>query len=265
MQLLKEFLHGSEFLQVHGVDFAVPPVFKRSETYSPGFIPSLQSWSWEGEDILLRKLFLALFSKDKGYYVDIGAHHPFKLSNTALLYSQGWRGINIDATPGSMAEFAVHRPEDINLEIAIGPRRGRALFSRFVDGGLNGFLSSEIVTHHINRGETLIDQVEIDVEPINDVLSRHVGNRPIDLLTIDTEGLDLEILTAFDFGRWQPLLICTEMLGYGCLSEIVESDAAVFLKEKGYRPFSRLHFSAVFVHWDAYLAHRNPTKRPSTT
>lgn len=37
-----------------------------------------------------------------GIYVDIGAHHPFRFSNTYVFYKRGWRGINVDAMPGSM-------------------------------------------------------------------------------------------------------------------------------------------------------------------
>lgn len=108
----------------------------------------LNAWSWEGEDILARKVMIDRFGITKGFYVDVGAHHPFNLSNTALLHSEGWHGINIDATPGSMQEFRKHRPEDINLEIAIAPEHGDREFIQFRDNpGLNGFLSPESVVH----------------------------------------------------------------------------------------------------------------------
>ncbi len=76
------------------------------------------SYSIEGEDRIVRSLFWE--KRDTGFYVDVGAHHPFRFSNTYLFYTQGWRGINIDATPGSMRAFKKHRPRDINLEIGIG-------------------------------------------------------------------------------------------------------------------------------------------------
>ena len=44
-----------------------------------------------------------LFEKQKlGFYVDVGAHHPKRFSNTYFFYKQGWNGINIDAMPNSM-------------------------------------------------------------------------------------------------------------------------------------------------------------------
>ena len=51
------------------------------------------SYAMDGEDIAIN-----LFNKKegKGFYVDIGAHHPIQRNNTNLLYQKGWEGINID-------------------------------------------------------------------------------------------------------------------------------------------------------------------------
>ena len=59
-----------------------------------------------------------------GFYVDVGAHHPRRYSNTYLFYKRGWRGINIDAAPGSMKSFSKTRPRDINLEIGCAKQAG---------------------------------------------------------------------------------------------------------------------------------------------
>ena len=74
------------------------------------------SYSQEGEDLVLHRLFEG---QATGIYVDVGAHHPFRFSNTCLLHTRGWRGINIDATPGSMAQFQRFRPRDVNLELGV--------------------------------------------------------------------------------------------------------------------------------------------------
>ena len=57
------------------------------------------SFSQEGEDLVLARIFEG---KKNGFYVDIGAHHPTRFSNTHYFYRRGWSGINIDAMPGSM-------------------------------------------------------------------------------------------------------------------------------------------------------------------
>ena len=75
------------------------------------------SYSQDGEDMVLRKIFK---NQKMGFYVDIGAHHPKRFSNTHLLYKKGWKGINIDATPGSMKLFNQLCPRDTNLELGVG-------------------------------------------------------------------------------------------------------------------------------------------------
>src|SRR5687768_10814903 len=94
------------------------------------------SYAQEGEDLIL----LRLFDGDlPGVYVDVGAHHPFRFSNTCLLFERGWRGINIDARPGSMAAFRRARPRDINLEIGISERPAELEFFLFEEPALNTF------------------------------------------------------------------------------------------------------------------------------
>ena len=72
-----------------------------------------RSYSQEGEDMLLDRF---LEDRSVGFYVDVGAHHPKRFSNTYRLYCRGWRGLNIDANPGSMTLFQKLRPRDINVE-----------------------------------------------------------------------------------------------------------------------------------------------------
>src|SRR5580658_8816405 len=74
------------------------------------------SFSQEGEDMILASFFEG---KKNGFYVDVGAHHPKRFSNTHHFYIRGWRGINVDATPGSMKLFRRTRPDDINIEAAV--------------------------------------------------------------------------------------------------------------------------------------------------
>ena len=102
--------------------------------YFDGF--SLKSYSQEGEDMILRRLF----EKQKtGFYVDVGAHHPKRFSNTFFFYKKGWSGINIDAMPNSMRLFNEIRPRDTNLEIPISDKKQKLKYYMFNEPALNGF------------------------------------------------------------------------------------------------------------------------------
>ena len=206
----------------------------------------MQTYSWEGEDILVNKLMCAVFGIQKGFYVDIGAHHPFNLSNTALLYSLGWRGINMDAMPGSMALFETYRPEDINLEIAIAPAPDVLCFSCFDNPGLNGFLTEDIVNIHVGRGARLLQQIPIQAYDINSILAEHVAGREIDLLSIDVEVMDYAILNSLS-DCFRPRLIITEALGATYVRSILEMPITALMEGRGYTLFSRLHFSCIYA------------------
>ncbi|MFT7246563.1 MAG: hypothetical protein ACI82A_003940, partial [Candidatus Azotimanducaceae bacterium] len=85
---------------------------KRSISFATWDQWTNRSWSQEGEDQILRRIFE---QQSTGFYVDVGAHHPKRFSNTFLFYKLGWQGINIDAMPGSMALFNRERSRDLNL------------------------------------------------------------------------------------------------------------------------------------------------------
>jgi len=206
----------------------------------------MQTYSWEGEDILVNKIMCDVFGIRKGFYVDVGAHHPFNFSNTALLYSLGWRGINMDAMPGSMALFETYRPEDINLEIAIAPVPDVLCFSCFDKPGLNGFLTEDIVSNHVGHGARLLQQITIQAYDINSVLTEHVADREIDLLSIDVEGMDYAILSSLS-DSFRPKLIITEALGATDVRAILGMPITTLMEGRGYTLFSRLHFSCIYA------------------
>ena len=102
------------------------------------------SYSQEGEDLILNRFFN---NKENGFYVDVGAHHPRRFSNTYSFYKKGWRGINIDALPGSMVAFNKERPNDINLEIGISKKESELLYYMFNEPALNTFSETEAVSY----------------------------------------------------------------------------------------------------------------------
>ncbi len=75
--------------------------------------PACLSYSQEGEDLILQRFFE---TKENGFYIDVGAHNPTRFSNTFIFYLKGWRGINIEPTPGSKTAFDSVRPKDLNIE-----------------------------------------------------------------------------------------------------------------------------------------------------
>jgi len=200
-------------------------------------------FSQEGEDIVFWKIINA---KRNGFYVDVGAHHPQRLSNTHFLYLKGWRGINIDPFPGSKLIFDKIRSEDVNLECGISSSPKQLNYFRFDEPLLNTF-SNDLMLEYVKMDNVLIDSQLINTFPLSDILENHVPQgKIIDLLTIDVEGLDLEVLISNDWERFRPKYIIVEDLNSKNLIDLVNSDIFQFLISKEYEGVSKLHNSIIF-------------------
>lgn len=181
------------------------------------------SYSQEGEDLIVATL---LEDVRRGFFVDVGAHHPKRFSNTYLLYQREWSGINIDPAPGCMATFRKHRPRDINLEMGVGRESAERRFFVFQEGALNTF-DARLATERLDTGRPLVGEYNIRTRPLREILQEHC-RRSLDFLNVDAEGCDLEVLQSNDWNTHRPRVVCVEAL------EGDEGQADRWLIEQGY-------------------------------
>jgi FkbM family methyltransferase len=224
---------------------------RRRREARPG--TGLVSYSQQGEDMILHCLFQG---HRAGFYVDVGAHHPSRFSNTYFFYLRGWRGINIDAMPGSMDAFRESRPEDINLECGVAEAPGRLTFYQFDEPAANGF-SRELSEARAAEGHfRLIGRTEVPARPLAEILSEHLPpGRSIDFLSVDAEGLDLEVLRSNDWSRYRPKVVVAEDSDALLLDDLGRSRIVEFLSGRGYRPCAKsLH--ALFLADESRLVKR---------
>lgn len=184
-------------------------------------------YSLEGEDIILNNL---LPSK-RGFYIDIGAHHPLRFSNTYLLYKRGWKGINIDALPGSMKLFELYRSRDLNLEIGIGAHRAVLDYYQFDEPAVNTF-SEKLAKENVKQGYTRVRKTRVRVFPLKDILKQYRVKK-IDVLTIDVEGLDLEVLKSNNWSLYRPQVVIVEDAGFK-FENIHMSKIYKYMQNNGY-------------------------------
>jgi FkbM family methyltransferase len=199
------------------------------------------SYSQFGEDLFLARRFA---DKNDGYFVDVGAYHPRQLSNTYALYRRGWRGINIDATPGSMKLFQVLRPRDVNVEAAVSNVRGEIAFSSWGSSPENTAYRPQIDGVSAAHGTGKV--VNLSAVPLSELIAK-LPNRPqqIDLLNVDVEGLDLEVLRSFDWQSYKPTIVIVEQFSES-VHQLVESDLYAFMSARGYQLVSWHRPSLIF-------------------
>lgn len=196
----------------------------REGLVSASFLPSV-SWSQEGEDLLL-----AQDLPEFGRYVDIGAHDPFRFSNTKLLYDKGWRGLNVDATNDFIERFTEHRPEDVNVRALVGHTGSRTLY-RFDEEALNTL--SQVRAEFLQSEGWLLRSIEtVEVTPLDQILEESGIPPRINLLAVDAEGSDLEVLESMDWVRWHVDRVLVE-IGAPAY-KVPDNPIAVFLDDKGF-------------------------------
>lgn len=207
---------------------------------------SLTSFSQEGEDMVLRRYF-----EDRttpGRFVDVGAHHPQRFSNTYYFYLQGWRGINIDAMPGSMTPFRAVRPDDVNVEAAISHEPQTLTYCVFNDGALNTFDPVLAAEREALPGYHVVERVPIRTRTLAEVLAEAIPTGSvIDFMSVDVEGLDLQVLRSNDWSRFRPELVLAEdSNARGGLPQIAETPICRFMNEQGYIPWASTGMTVVY-------------------
>jgi FkbM family methyltransferase len=154
-------------------------------------------YSKNKEDQYLKKIFK---NKINGFYIDIGAYHPYRFSNTFHLYKKGWHGINVDINKESIDLFNISRPRDKNLNIAISnENKIKKFFYKKKKHPMNTLNKDFAKTYFKEDGRT-IRKENIMCKKF-DHLMKIAGRKKIDLLDIDVEGDEYNIIKHIDFKK----------------------------------------------------------------
>lgn len=188
------------------------------------------SYSLFAEDLVVRAHFRANFDNSLGRFIDVGAFHPFKQSNTMLLSQLGWRGINIDCDPVRIASFEKLRPQDVNICAAVGETIRDMIYlqypmevtDRIAEPGEENLLSLE--------GEKPLKATPIRLRTLSDIIEQSAfRGEHFHYLNVDCEGHDLSVLKGFDFSRYSPDLITVE-----AHTKKEQAELTAFLECRGY-------------------------------
>ncbi len=206
------------------------------------------SFSQEGEDLVLKRMFK---ENKKGFYVDVGAHHPQRFSNTYLFYLKGWRGINIDSMPNSMKPFDDLRPEDTNIEAAISNSSEELTYYIFNEPALNSFSKKLAMERDGLSNYKIVDKISIKTIPLSKILDDYLPQgQEINFLSIDVEGLDHQVLLSNDWSKYKPKVILVEELSTSLEDLTISSKTYSLLRSQGYKLCSKT-FNTSFYQLDA--------------
>src|SRR5262249_45446181 len=146
-----------------------------------------------------------LFGDHVGSFVDVGANNPFIDSNTHFFHLRGWSGTNIEPTRQGFEQFVEHRPDDLNLPVAVSDTEGILRFFEVWDAeGHNGLstLSRETAERHRARGDRLIDY-EVPVRTLASLIEEY-RIEPPDFISIDVECHEEHVIRGIPLETWRP-------------------------------------------------------------
>jgi hypothetical protein len=210
-----------------------------------------------GEDRILWRVFRG---RRSGYFVEVGAYDGVTLSNTYFLEQMGWRGLLIEPIAPLCERAAQARPRSRVVHGACSKRgsSGTAKFTVTQNVPVLSFLHAdrEHVDRCLREGATLVE-IEVPLITLDDVLMHERRNPPplcgpwtpkkgwcIDVVSIDTEGCELDVLDGFNLERFRPRVL------------VIENDrpagAAIepYLAQRGYRKFHRQKINDFYIRSD---------------
>ena len=181
----------------------------------------IETYSQFGEDRIIFDFFQR---KMDGYFVEIGAHHPYALSQTWLLEKSGWRGILIEPIPHLAKELREKRKNSKVFECGVSSP----------DKTGTGFV---VMKEPLAESEVVFDKPStrdfrtIRIRSLNDIFQEEECSG-IDFLSIDVEGMEIPALGGMDFSLYRPKLILIE----DHCNNLIKHN---FLKSKGYKIVNR--------------------------
>lgn len=151
-----------------------------------------------------------LNEKRNGYFVEFGSTNGIDISNTYLLEKQySWKGILAEPARCWHAQLQANRSCHIDHRCVWNKSQLHLEFNETNDAELstiNAFSNSD------KRFEARMLGKKYMVETISleDLLDSHDSPEPIDFLSIDTEGSEYEILSSFEFDKYDIKIITVE-------------------------------------------------------
>jgi hypothetical protein len=166
-------------------------------------------------------LYFTNYVGKKGFFVEIGAGDGVNISNTYLLEKIGWTGILVDPVDYNNENMelrkcikekrCVYSKTGLKIPFAEVPfspvmpgNPQTQNFSTILKNANHPAINQTNNTFSFSNGAETIPLKVRDVETIslNDLLKQYNAPNKIDYISIDTEGSEFEIISNFDFNKY---------------------------------------------------------------
>jgi FkbM family methyltransferase len=211
------------------------------------------SFAQAGEDRVIKFLFNSM-GINQISYLEIGTNNPIDINNTYLFYLGGNRGVCIEPNPTLISKIKKHRPEDICLNVGISPTLEETSLDFYIfdehdsEKGLSTFSKTQAEYVQSSTHIKIAEIKKIAVIPLNNVLAKYFPDKAPDLISIDVEGLDLEILKTIDYTKCRPVAICVETVDFTIDHKKIKNIELIkFMESQGYFVYADTGINSIFA------------------
>jgi FkbM family methyltransferase len=171
----------------------------------------------------------------KGYFAEVGAHAPRLGSQTWRFEQAGWSGVLVEPQPDLAEVLRRERTARVFAVACSSPENA----GRTLPFHLAGWMSA-LDADRMAPGVKPQAMIEVKAMTLDQILVEAGAPAPIDFLSIDVEGHEIEVLRGFDLARWRPGLILVE-------DHVGNLDKLRYLQRAGYRLIRHSQFNGWYV------------------
>jgi FkbM family methyltransferase len=205
-----------------------------------------------GEDLFLHMLFDGAID---GTYLEVGAFDGYNLSVSYAFDAMGWNGILVEPVPPNFDLARERRPHAhiVNAALSHPGATPTATFLHVLDhygthGGALSHLEAGAKQAVVTPNAYKEVKYQVSVRTMDSLLESapaNITSKPLDFVSIDVEGHELDLLRGFSLDRWKPRVLVVEDNSSGAQRAVGDHIVA-----SGYVAVFALEFNVFYIHKD---------------
>lgn len=204
-----------------------------------------KSYTKNREDYMAMKILKKIYGVEPAdvVYADLGANDYRRGNNTYLFYTQGARGVLVEANPLLCDKLLDKREGDRVRNVAIGTTSLESIDFYVLDLPTRSSMDKDSIDKSVKEdGLKVTDVVKVPCININSLFEEE-GVSP-DYMSIDIEGMDFAVLKTLDFDKYPIKIIVAEK------DDETDEDGMTmdqFMATKGYKTYSDFGSNVMYV------------------
>ncbi|WP_081074451.1 FkbM family methyltransferase [Burkholderia pseudomultivorans] len=203
------------------------------------------------EDVIVAALLRALQQRSgidlsRERYLEIGGNHPVGTSATFLLHrTLGMTGVIVEANPRLIENLVKGRPDDKVVHAAVHTEDSSTVQLSVSNASELSSLDRRFVLEWDQGRVGEREIVDVPAIRINTLIEREFGGQTPLYLSVDIEGLDLDVLKDLDFSRFRPFIVQAEPSDHHIPQNSLHLQH--FMESVGYRLIGKTAVNLIFA------------------